>query len=80
MNIPPVGQIEAAIDAAIAVPPTETAKELHELKMLGLARRKKLKDGLPKITEFERGYLLGLETARVALSGMPAAVAAGVMV
>ncbi len=83
-TIPPVGTIEAALDAIkLASGPKLLVfdRELKEFRTLGPARLDALAKSstLPAgISDVERGYLLGLETARACLQGMPAAAAAGV--
>jgi hypothetical protein len=80
--IPAVAFIETAIDGMNAAdPPTLLAfdAELKEFRALGDARRDALAAALPTdLSAIEGGYLLGLETARVLLSGLPAAVVNGV--
>lgn len=90
MQIPAVMFLEMALDALearasepAAWPPlvdggpktTTLDREVKEFRMLG-ARPDHL-DGLG-FSERERGYLIGLEVARVLLSTMPVAMAAGV--
>lgn len=78
MLIPAVAFIEIAL---ASVGHTDHAadvrNELQEFRALGQGRLSKLV--IPHAaTDLERGYLIGLETARVLLRGMPAAVAAGI--
>lgn len=77
MQIPPVGMIEAAGDALNKLDPVTIEKEVKELHGLGMAQRMRI---LPEhsLTQFQIGYLLGVQTARVMLMTMPKAVEAGV--
>lgn len=80
MNIPAVSFIEMALDVIKTLSSSsglaDLNKELKELKSLGLQRRNDLKTSLKGKTDFERGYILGLETARIMVQTMPAAVLA----
>jgi hypothetical protein len=62
MEVPPAAIIEATIDAQGSVVVPEIIDQLKELKSVG-ARAKSFQP-LTKITQFERGYLLGLQVAR----------------
>lgn len=76
MEVPPSGIIEATIDAQGSVEVPYLVDQLKELRALG-ARRQSYRP-LTKITEFERGYLLGLQVARTMLAMNPAAIEAKV--
>jgi hypothetical protein len=76
MTIPPVSMIETALGQLVSTS-ADQVKELKELRLLGRERIKNLREKLD-LTDLERGYLLGLETARVIIATMPAAVIAGV--
>jgi len=80
MQIPPVGIIEAGLDVLRTRDPRVVEDELTEFRLLGArVDRPFLPKGLQTVaTDVERGYLLGLETARAVLETMPAAVLAGV--
>lgn len=64
--VPPVALIEAALENMGSDP--NLSAPVKELGALGLARQAHLRMLTPKLTQFSRGYLLGLETARLAIS------------
>jgi hypothetical protein len=77
MIVPPVALIEQAIDDLKHRDSAQLRAQLKELHMAGL----RLKfDLIVPTTNIERGYLLGLETARVVLQTMPAAIMAKVTI
>lgn len=76
MTVPAVAFIEIALERLRGMSALEQARTLAELRGLGEARRAAVDD--VAATDFERGYLIGLETARALLSTMPVAVVAGV--
>lgn len=78
MNAPAVAQIEEAIDVLTATPRIDLATTLKEFKELGPGRKKTLREKTLALSDMERGYLLGLQTARQMLQGMPQAVEAGI--
>jgi len=78
MIIPAVAFIEMAQDALARREHATIADELKEFDAMGAGRLEKVRKGLPQATEFEAGYLLGLETARAMLAMNPAAVQAKV--
>ena len=80
MIIPAAGFIDAALDALPQADASVVHAELQELRTLGpRGRRLRLPPSLlDQPTAMERGYLLGLEVARILLRTMPAAITAGI--
>jgi hypothetical protein len=82
MIIPAVAFIETALETLKTRDALVIEGEVKEFRSLG---RRLQRMALPEnvsnpeqITDAERGYLIGLETARALLAGMPTAVMAGV--
>jgi hypothetical protein len=69
-QIPPAGIIEAALGRLGSIEAPELNSEVKELRELG-TRLDTISDN--DFSPFERGYLLGLETARMLLLMLPAA-------
>ena len=69
--------LEMAIDTLAQADKADVADELKELNFLGDLRINSIAFGK---TDFEKGYLLGITTARVLLETMPAAVIHGIMI
>jgi hypothetical protein len=70
VQIPNAETIEGAVDSLLRLDPVvrnDELGELHEAIGADAARRLGLKITLP--TEFEQGYLLGVETARRMVAG-----------
>jgi len=80
MVIPSVLLVEMGAVQVAAAASEDVARELREMRGLGEARLAAMvvTAEVGPVSELERGYLLGLETARVLLATMPAAVQAGV--
>jgi hypothetical protein len=71
-QIPPAGIIEAALGRLGSIEAPELNSEVKELRELGTRTRlDSISDNT--FSPFERGYLLGLETARMLLLMLPAA-------
>jgi hypothetical protein len=70
--------VEIGVDELLKRAEPMVSAELHELHGLGEARHDAIDIALPGVDEFERGYLLGIETARAIVAQMPNAVEAGV--
>lgn len=75
MIIPAVMFIEMALDQLSGLQIREA--ELKEFRMLGAQRLAQL-DWIHSLTDMEKGYLLGIYTARVMLALNPVAIKAGV--
>lgn len=73
MTIPAVMFIEMALDELSGLQIREA--ELKEFRMLGAARIAQL-DWMHSLTDMEKGYLLGIYTARIILDLNPDAIKA----
>jgi hypothetical protein len=86
MTIPAVMFIEMALEAVRVAPAWAILDELKEFRSLGEPGERLTKMTFPagvdpaSVTDLERGYLIGLETARALLATMPAAVFAKVSI
>lgn len=69
-QVPPVAFIESALETFGQGEEGRTAA-VKELRGLGTARRNKYRDLDPTLTNFERGYLLGLKVAQLLDEAMP---------
>jgi hypothetical protein len=78
MQIPAVMFIEAALDSLKDRAPSIVAAELKEFGALG--NRLDSVEVPEGCSDVAKGYLIGIETARVLLAGMPAAAAAHVSI
>jgi len=77
-TIPAVMFLEMAMDVLKSQDSGILTAETKECRMLGEGRIAEIRQTLPDNSDFERGYLLGLEVARTLLNGRPDAVQAGV--
>src|SRR5579863_5728139 len=76
MQAPPTGLIEQAADEIVDVPQNIRAAQLKELLTFGDQRAKDI--GASGVSgDFIRGYELGLQTMRVAISHLPPGPIAG---
>lgn len=74
--IPPVGQIEQALEMLARQSPKVVTRQLKEFRNLGESVKTAVVP--PDCTSLEAGYLIGLETARAVVNSMAKAVQAGV--
>ena len=79
MEVPAVGFIEMAIEELRTSDAAQVARELEEFRALG-SRTQHIVVPTAPASVLEVGYLLGLETARALLRGMPAAVLNGIVI
>lgn len=82
MLIPAVGFIKMALETLEQVSPDDAGllDELAEFKELGIGRVSQLRNspGMKHLTDLQRGYLIGLETARTLLRTNPTALKDGI--
>ena len=78
MIVPAVMFIEMAIEQLNSREVPFIQDEIKEFNMLGDGRLNKLRTSLNPYTDIQIGYILGLEVARILLSGNLAAVQAKV--
>ncbi len=81
MTIPAVAHIQIGLSALGREDPKSVAAELAELRFARVPSSDEAYAVFPAgASDFEKGYLLGLETARSIVATMPAAVKAGVSI